>query len=328
MWIVLRVIKKVKEVGKRMSLVSQEYALVMMTKVVGILNRDCLEHMEASLAEDHAIILKKHWLAEQVAYEIQFSLNKNPLLQSPEFPRQLSERLSLKFLHLPLDIVCIPLQHRLKKLLISDMDSTMIQQECIDELAEFAGLKAEVARITERAMNGELEFKESLRERVALLKGLPVTVLEETLQKKIQLMEGAKTLVQTMRAHGAICVLVSGGFTFFTSSIRQQVGFHADEANELEVEKGTLLGKVREPILDKHAKLETLKRYQTQLSLEEAEILAVGDGANDLPMLHAAGLGIAYHAKPVVQKAANYRINHSDLTALLYIQGYKKEQFC
>jgi phosphoserine phosphatase len=223
------------------------------------------------------------------------------------------------------DVVTQPTLHRRKKLLVSDMDSTLIEQECIDELADYLGLKDQVAVITERAMNGELEFRSALRERVALLKGLPQQALQEVYNTRITLMPGAKELLATMKAHGAHCLLVSGGFTFFTSRIREVLGFDEDHANELECVDGKLTGRVVEPILDKDSKLASLQQFIRQLRIPVAESMAVGDGANDLPMLQAAGLGIAYHAKPVVREATHAAISHADLRALLYIQGYSDD---
>ncbi|MFZ4125400.1 MAG: phosphoserine phosphatase SerB [Rickettsiales bacterium] len=225
------------------------------------------------------------------------------------------------------DIVIQPTAGRKKKLLISDMDSTMISQECIDELADVVGLKARVAAITERAMNGELDFKAALRERVALLKGLKTTDLERVMNERITLMPGAKTLVHTMKARGAYTVLVSGGFTFFTSRVAQQIGFDIDVANILEIENELLTGTVHEPILDKDTKRELLQHYCAAKGCALGDALAVGDGANDLPMLLAAGTGIAYHAKPTVQAQAKARINYNDLSALLFVQGIARSDW-
>ncbi len=227
----------------------------------------------------------------------------------------------------PIDWLVQPVPHRRKKMLISDMDSTIINQECIDELADFAGCREHIAAITERAMNGELDFKAALRERVALLAGLPETILEEAYRTRITLMNGAKTLVSTMRAHQASAILVSGGFTFFTERVAKAAGFNANEANILDIHHGKLTGKVLEPILDKEAKLTSLKQHRARLGLLPEETLAVGDGANDLPMLLAAGLGVAYHAKPTVRAQAQAQVNHTDLRALLYMQGYREEEF-
>jgi phosphoserine phosphatase len=207
------------------------------------------------------------------------------------------------------------------------MDSTMIGQECIDELADFAGLKAHVAAITERAMRGEIEFEPALRERVALLKDLAVGVVDQVLAERITLTPGGRALVQTMRAHGAYTCLVSGGFTLFTARIAERVGFQENRANELHVRDGKLTGTVAEPILGKAAKLATLVELRESFDLDNLDTIVVGDGANDLAMVQDAGLGVAYHAKPAVAAAAHARIDFGDLTALLYAQGYKRSEF-
>ena len=201
----------------------------------------------------------------------------------------------------------------------------MITVECIDELADFVGKKIEVAAITERAMNGELNFESALTERVGLLKGLPVAVLQQCYDERVKLMPGAKALLSFMCGFGAHAILVSGGFTFFTSRVRDALGFHEDYSNQLEMENGMLTGRVILPILGKKAKLATLNDACKRLGISASEVLAVGDGANDLPMLKAAGLGVAYHAKPVVRAEAKARINHGDLSALIYIQDYKQQ---
>jgi len=216
---------------------------------------------------------------------------------------------------------------RRKKLFLADMDSTMIGQECIDELADFAGLKAHVAGITERAMRGEIEFEPALRERVALLKGLAVGVVDEMLKTSITATPGGRELVMTMRAHGAYTCLISGGFTLFTNAVAERIGFQENRANELLVRDGKLTGEVREPILGRAAKLATLIELREAFDLDEIDTLVTGDGANDLGMIQAAGLGVAYHAKPAVAAAAAARIDHGDLTALLYAQGYRRDEF-
>lgn len=224
----------------------------------------------------------------------------------------------------PIDIVVQPLETRRKRLFLADMDSTMIGQECIDELADYVGLKKEVSEITERAMRGEIAFEPALRERVALLKNLPINVVDEIIEKRITLTPGGRALVQTMRANGAYTCLVSGGFTLFTGPIGAKIGFHEHRSNRLIVEGETLAGTVEEPILGREAKLATLIELRTRFGLEHHETMAVGDGANDLAMLGEAGLGVAFHAKPAVAAVAHARIDHADLSALLYVQGYRE----
>jgi phosphoserine phosphatase len=225
------------------------------------------------------------------------------------------------------DLVVQPAAGRRKKLLIADMDSTMIQQECIDELADEAGVGAYVAEITARAMNGELDFEDALRERVGLLKGLPVTVIAEVVRDRITLMPGGPVLLATMKANGAYAALVSGGFTAFTSAIAGMLGFDENRANILLVENNKLTGQVAEPILGRAAKVTALEEIAARLRITPADAMAVGDGANDLGMLGLAGAGVALHAKPAVAAQCDLRVNHGDLTALLYLQGYAREEF-
>jgi phosphoserine phosphatase len=227
----------------------------------------------------------------------------------------------------PIDIIVQPLAHRRKRLLVADMDSTLIGQECVDELAAFAGVGDRVAAITERAMRGEVAFAPALRERVALLAGLPETVIQDVLKDRITLSRGARMLVQTMRANGAHVAIVSGGFRQFTGAIRERLGAHEDRANVLVIERGKLAGKVIEPILGQDAKLHALKEIAATMGLTLEDTLAVGDGANDLPMLQAAGLGVAYRAKPKVAAGADARVEHTDLSALLYAQGFARKDF-
>jgi phosphoserine phosphatase len=226
----------------------------------------------------------------------------------------------------PIDVVVQPLETRRKRLFLADMDSTMIGQECIDELADYVGLKAEVSEITERAMRGEIAFEPALRERVALLKDLPVDVVDEIIEKRITLTPGGRALVHTMRAQGAYTCLVSGGFTLFTGPIGNRIGFHEDRSNRLILNGEKLAGTVEEPILGREAKLATLIELRTRLGLAPQETMAVGDGANDLAMLGEAGLGVAFRAKPAVAAAAHARIDHADLSGLLYVQGYKARE--
>jgi phosphoserine phosphatase len=259
------------------------------------------------------------WLFDEVAVDIPF--------ESDEDIRGIADRLREARGDLPIDIVVQPQASRRKKLLLADMDSTMIGQECIDELADYAGLKARVAAITERAMRGEIEFEPALRERVALLKGLPVTVVDEVLKKRITLTPGGRELVATMRAHGAYTCLISGGFSLFTNAVAAMLGFQENRANELVVREGKLTGEVTEPILGRATKLATLIELTESFDLDDIDTLAVGDGANDLDMIRHAGRGVAYHAKPAVAAAAAARIDHGDLTALLYAQGYRRDEF-
>ena len=259
------------------------------------------------------------WLFDEVAVDIPF--------EGSEDIRTVEARLREARGDLPVDVVVQPRAFRRKKLLLADMDSTMIGQECIDELADFAGLKAHVAKITERAMRGEIEFEPALRERVALLKGMSVSVIDEVLKTRIRPTPGGRELVATMRAHGAYTCLISGGFTLFTNAVAAMIGLQENRANELLIEDGKLTGEVREPILGRAAKLATLIELTESFDLDDIDTLVVGDGANDLGMIQNAGLGVAYHAKPAVAAAAAARIDHGDLTALLYAQGYRRDEF-
>ena len=278
--------------------------------------------LDSTIVEGARTVLppnEAHWLSDGVAADLFF--------ESTDDIQALADRLRLARGDLPIDVVVQARATRRKKLFLADMDSTMIGQECIDELADFAGLKAHVAAITERAMRGEIEFEPALRERVALLKGLAVSVVDEVLASRITLTSGARELVQTMRAHGAYTCLVSGGFTLFSSKVAELIGFQENRANELVVEDGKLAGLVTEPILGRAAKLATLDDLRESFDIDGIDTLVVGDGANDLAMIESAGLGVAYHAKPAVAAAAHARIDHGDLTALLYAQGYKRSEF-
>lgn len=259
------------------------------------------------------------WLAEGIACD----------LVLPEDPDvgEMTANLRAALASEPVDIVVQPAEGRRKKILLADMDSTMIDQECIDELADEIGVKAYVAAITARSMNGEIAFEPALRERVALLKGLDTAVVDRIIANRLTLAAGGRALVRTMRANGAWTVLVSGGFDVFTSRIAAMLGFQENRANHLVEQNGRFTGMVAEPILGRAAKAEALLDIAARLGLTTADALAVGDGANDLDMIRLAGTGVALHAKPVVAEQARIRIDHSDLTALLYLQGYRREEF-
>jgi phosphoserine phosphatase len=257
-----------------------------------------------------------YWLADGIACDI-------PLKAGENGKAALLEILSGR----EVDFAIQRQDGRRKKMLIADMDSTMIEQECIDELAGMIGLKEKVAAITARAMNGEIAFEPALRERVALLKGLPVDVVQRVIEDKITLMPGGRELVGTMKRGGAYTALVSGGFTAFTGPIARTIGFEENRANALLSESGFFTGKVAEPILGKEAKLEALREIAARLGISPDDAIAVGDGANDLLMLQAAGAGVALHAKPSVAAQAKIRLDFSDLTGLLYLQGYRRSEF-
>ncbi|MBS0480490.1 MAG: phosphoserine phosphatase SerB [Proteobacteria bacterium] len=225
------------------------------------------------------------------------------------------------------DAVVQPAEYRRKKLIVADMDSTMITVECIDELADYAGIKAEIALVTEAAMRGEMDFGQALDARVALLKGMDQGIIDRCLAERVKIMPGACELVRTMRANGAAAILVSGGFTRFAEPVAREIAFDRAIANVLEVTDGKLTGAVKKPIVDSATKLATLSEAMLDLSLSPEETLAVGDGANDLAMITQAGLGVAYHAKPVVAEAAGARIDHGDLTTLLFAQGYARKDW-
>ncbi len=259
------------------------------------------------------------WLADSIACDI--------VLPDGLEPEAADSALRAALNGAPVDIVVQPSRSRRKKLLIADMDSTMIRQECIDELADEAGFGERVAAITALAMNGEIEFESAMRERVSVLKGLPVDIIDKVLAERIELTPGGRELIATMKKSGAHTALVSGGFTHFTGPVAAMLGFDENRANVLLAQDGVLTGTVAEPVLGQQAKVDCLHHLIDRHDLAMHETLAVGDGANDLGMLSLAGSGVALHAKPVVAAQSKMRIDHGDLTALLYIQGYRKSEF-
>jgi len=266
------------------------------------------------------------WLDPGIAADIPFT--GDAAKPQAHVTRAIADRVRTALAGAPIDVVVQRASGRRKTLFLADMDSTMIGQECIDELADHVGLKAHVAAITERAMRGEIEFAPALRERVALLKGLPASVVDEVIANRISLMPGARTLVATLRGNGAHTCLVSGGFTLFTGRIAAMIGFDENRANTLLLDADErLTGQVAEPVLGREAKLAALIELRQRYGLAPEATLVTGDGANDIAMIEAAGLGIAYHAKPKVAEAAAARIDHGDLTALLYAQGYRRDEF-
>lgn len=283
----------------------------------GGLDDDTTARLRAALADLGADTLSPQWLAQGRAVDLPFALLAPD--QAEAAARQL---LSGR----PVDVVAQSAGQRRKMLLLADMDSTVVIGETLDELADFAGLKDEIAAITARAMNGEIDFADAFRERVGRLAGLPETCLEETF-RRIRLMPGGSTLVATMKAEGAFTVLVSGGFRFFTGRVRDRCGFDRDIGNDIEIIDGRLSGQIIEPILDRGGKYRSLTTIAAERHLPLSLCLAVGDGANDLEMIEAAGLGVAFHAKPAVAAQARTRIDHNDLTALLFVQGYREDEF-
>ena len=268
------------------------------------------------------------WLDPGVAIDIFFDNLPNPPAVTAGALHRVTAELRSAVGAAPVDVVVQPLDGRRKKLLVADMDSTMIGQECIDELADYAGSKDRVAAITERAMRGEIAFAPALRERVALLKGLPAAIIDKVIAERIRPNPGAATLVRTMRANGAYTCVVTGGFTAFMTPLAKMIGFDEYHANRLLTDSADrLTGEVAQPVLGREAKRDTLLMLRQHLQLRPQDTLAVGDGANDIPMIEAAGLGIAFHAKPALREAAAAWIDHGDLTALLYAQGYRREEF-
>lgn len=286
-----------------------------MNTVVTILVADRIADASVRAAEQ-CLATTVDWLAEGVAGDLATDLP----------PPEAEQRVRGALAGAPVDVVAQAATGRRKRLLVADMESTIIENEMLDELAEELGLRGRIAAITARAMRGELDFEGALRERVAMLAGLEIAALERA-QEKIRIMPGARALVATMRAGGAYCALVSGGFDYYTAIVRAELGFDYDQANRLGVRDGKLSGEVIPPILGRDAKRAALERLAREHGIEVCDAITVGDGANDLDMLAAAGTGVAFRAKPLVAEAARARIDHGDLTALLYIQGYRRDEF-
>jgi phosphoserine phosphatase len=282
----------------------------------GRLDESTVSHIEMTLLGAGADVAPPDWLSYGAAVDLVFG--SMPPADAVDLAVEVIE-------DAPVDAVAQPADGRRKRLLIADMESTIIENEMLDELADEVGLRNRIAAITARAMNGELDFEGALRERVGLLQGLEEAALARA-RAKIRITPGAHELVATMRRAGSYCALVSGGFSYYTSFIRDAVGFDMDQANRLEIQNGKLTGKVVEPILGRSAKLERLRALAETRHIPQEATMAVGDGANDLDMLAAAGLGVAYHAKPLVARSARARIDHADLTALLYLQGYRDDE--
>ena len=271
-----------------------------------------LEEARAAIADAGATPSAARWIDEGKAADLPFTGDAGAV------------RAALEGLIADVDVIVQPEAGRAKALMVADMDSTMITIECIDELADYAGIKPQIAEITERAMRGELDFEGALTARVALLKGLDASVIDRCYAERLRIMPGAKALVQTMKARGGRCVLVSGGFTVFADRVAEEIGFDRALSNRLEIADGLLAGTVTMPIVGAATKRETLMAEAAALGIGLDRALAVGDGANDIPMIEIAGLGAAYHAKPKTAAAAGARIDHNDLTALLYAQGYAR----
>lgn len=280
-----------------------------------VITSDLVAKIQSLIKVDHTI----SWLMQDVAVDF-------IIPEHPDFAN-LQAEVKIALAGTPVDLALQPVEGRRKQLLLADMDSTMIQQECIDELADEVGLKDSVSSITARAMRGEIDFEPALKERVTLLKGLDLSVVDKLFENRITYTPGGKTLIQTMKANGAYCALVSGGFTHFTCRVRAELGFDEDRANLLIEENGTLSGEVGMPILGKDAKRQRLHELAKELNLDLNQSMAVGDGANDLAMIEDAGAGVALHAKPAVAAQARFVIDHGDLTGLLFLQGYKAEEF-
>ena len=289
---------------------------MVLTLIAGLRGRSSLPHLAPAIAATLGIGSEPTWLAPGEACD---------LILDATCPARVEKTVRALIKGAGVDVVVQPIAGRRKQLLVADMEATIIANEMLDELADLLSLGSQVSELTARAMNGEIDFATALRERVRLLRDFPTTVLDEA-ARRIRINPGAVELVATMRAHGAMTALVSGGFRIFVNRVRTTLGFDIEIANDLEIEGARLTGTVREPILGREAKLAALTRLAAEHGLAMTETMAVGDGANDLPMLEAAGLGIAFHAKPRVVERARYRVDHADLRALLYVQGYRASE--
>lgn len=300
---------------------SQSQVLVLTApEAAPCLNGTLTDTITRIIAKD--AVIDSRWLAAGEAWELRF-------VTQADGGKRLLRQAATILIGLPVDINLVPEEgpRRRKRLLVADMDSTIIEQECIDEIADFAGVREKVSAVTESAMRGEIDFAEALTNRVALLEGLEEAVLQEVIKDRITIMPGARALVRTMQLHGARAALVSGGFTFFTERIARRVGFETHQANRLEIKDGRLTGAVVPPILGRDAKRTALITRARELGVDMRDTLAVGDGANDLAMIAEAGLGVAYRAKPIVAAEAKAAIRHGNLKALLYLQGYRRDEF-
>lgn len=291
--------------------------LTLVSKPDVVLSQDLIDEAIDAITDLGGKIEDKTWLASNRALDFTFTGAQTGLVET-------SIRLLLA--GIDTDVHVQPLENRRKKLLVADMDSTIVKGETLDDLAAIVGIGTKIAAITARAMNGEMDFEEALHARISMLEGVHVSLLQETADA-LKLNPGAETLVRTMSAHGAYTALVSGGFRFFTQKVADQIGFDFNHGNQLEIIDDHLTGKVIKPIVTKDVKVETLNRLAQEQSISTADAVTIGDGANDLPMLQAAGLGVAYHAKPVVIDKARARIEHGDLTTLLFYQGYREQDF-